>query len=104
MVLYVLTTNIQCFQEDPAPAGAPAGTLCTLLRIAGCIPAFPTRGKGNLGPLLSAQAVLGKERHLLQILLKALNISSHLFVARLCTTPKRKQLTVYPTHTRSLLL
>ena len=43
----------QCFQEDLAPAGAPTGTL---LRIAGCIPAFSTRGKGALGHLLSALA------------------------------------------------
>ena len=42
---------IQCFQEDPAPTGAPAGTL---LQIAGCIPAYPSRGKGAFGPLLSA--------------------------------------------------
>ena len=41
----------QCFQQEPALAGAPAGTL---LRIAGCIPAFSIRGKGALGaPLIS---------------------------------------------------
>ena len=32
----------------------------TLLRIAGCIPAFSTRGKGALGPLLSALAGASK--------------------------------------------
>ena len=47
----------QCFQQDLAPAGAPAGTL---LRIASCIPAFSTRGKGALGPLLTAPAGASK--------------------------------------------
>ena len=37
--------------------GAPAGTL---LRIAGCIPTFSTRGKGALGPPLSALAGASK--------------------------------------------
>ena len=32
----------------------------TLLRIAGCIPAFSTRGKGVPGPLLSAPAGASK--------------------------------------------
>ena len=36
-----------------APTGALAGNL---LQIAGCIPAFSTRGKGVLGTLLSALA------------------------------------------------
>ena len=45
------------FQRDPAPAGALAGTL---LRIVGFIPAFSTRGKGALGPLLSALAGASK--------------------------------------------
>ena len=45
------------FSVDPAPVGAPAGTH---LQIAGCIPAYPTKGKGALGPLLSALAAAGK--------------------------------------------
>ena len=49
---------MECFQEDPAPAGGPAGTL---LQIAGCIPVFSTRGKGALGPLLSALAGASKK-------------------------------------------
>ena len=36
----------------------------TLLRIAGCIPAFSTRGKGALGPLLSAPAGASKRETL----------------------------------------
>ena len=46
-----------------------------LLQIAGCIPAFSTKGKGALGPcgpFYQLQYVLAKGRHLLQILLKAL--------------------------------
>ena len=30
------------------------------MRIAGCIPAYPTRGKGALGPVLSAPAGASK--------------------------------------------
>ena len=54
--------------NDLVPARAPASTL---LRIAGCIPAFSTRGKGALGPFYQLCRVLAKARHLLQILLKA---------------------------------
>ena len=68
-----LKNNIQCFQQDPAPAGALAGSL---LRFASCVPAFPTRGKG---PFYQLRRVLAKGRHLLQILLKALNISRSIF-------------------------
>ena len=32
----------------------------TLLQIASCIPAFPTKGKGTLGSLLSAPASVSK--------------------------------------------
>ena len=35
----------------PGSLGTPAGTH---LQKAGCIPVYPTRGKGALGPLLSA--------------------------------------------------
>ena len=61
----------QCFQKDLAPAGAPAGTL---LGIAGCItsPAFSTRGKGALGPLLSAPAGASKRETPTSNLMKAL--------------------------------
>ena len=37
-----------------------------------CIPAYPTSGKGALGPLYQLRPVLAKGRHFLQILLKAL--------------------------------
>ena len=43
----------------------------TLLQITGCIPAFSTRGKGALRPLLSVLVGVSKREHLLQILLKA---------------------------------
>ena len=36
-----------------------------------CIPAYPTSGKGALGPLYQLWPVLAKGRHFLQILLKA---------------------------------
>ena len=49
--------SIQCFQEEPAPAGTLVGTL---LQIASCMPAFSSRGKGALGPLLSALAGASK--------------------------------------------
>ena len=39
------------FSKTQLPSRAPAGTL---LQFTGCIPAFSTRGKGALGPLLSA--------------------------------------------------
>ena len=43
------TGDPSAFSKTWLPAG-------TLLQVAGCIPAFSTRGKGALGPLLSALA------------------------------------------------
>ena len=59
---------MQCFQQDLAPARAPAGTL---LRIAGFLQ-FPLEEKGPWGLFHQLRWALAKGRHLLQILLKAL--------------------------------
>ena len=48
---------MQCFQQDPAPAGAPAGTL---LQMAGCIPVVLNLILGGKGALLSAPAGASK--------------------------------------------